>query len=59
MVNDTQIGPIAHFLQHGRVALSEGRAFGDAWAGFARLNLATSRPILAEVIDRMGKALGR
>ena len=55
---DLRPSPSAHFLQHGRVALSEGRAFGEAWAGFARLNLATSRPILAEAIDRMSKALG-
>ena len=56
---DLRPSPAAHFLQHGRVALSNGQAFGKSWEGFARLNLATSRPILAEVIDRMTKSLGR
>jgi cystathionine beta-lyase len=51
--------PAAHFLARGRVALSEGRAFGPGWQDHARLNFATSRPILTEVIDRMAKALGR
>ena len=32
---------------------------GPSWEGFARLNFATSRPILTEVIERMAKALGR
>jgi cysteine-S-conjugate beta-lyase len=62
--------PAAHFLAHGRVALSDGRFFGVAggaagtagradYRQHARLNFATSRPILTEVIDRMAKALGR
>jgi len=49
----------AHFLRNGQVALSEGTLFGPGWEGFVRLNLGTSRPILAEVIDRMAKAVGR
>lgn len=51
--------PAAHFLRDGQVALSEGRLFGPGWDGYVRLNLGTSRPILAEVIDRMAKAVGR
>ena len=51
--------PAAHFLREGRVAISDGRAFGPGWEQFARLNLATSRSILTEVIERMAKALGR
>jgi cystathionine beta-lyase len=51
--------PAAHFLARGRVAVSDGRAFGRGWEQHARLNFATSRPILAEVIDRMAKSLGR
>jgi len=51
--------PAAHFLRHGRVALSDGRIFGRGWEQHCRLNFATSRPILSEVIDRMAKALGR
>ena len=49
----------AHFLRHGQVALSEGTLFGPGWEGFVRLNLGTSRPILAEVVDRMARAVGR
>jgi cystathionine beta-lyase len=51
--------PVAHFLRHGRVALSDGRAFGEGWERYARLNLATSRVILGEAIERMAKAMGR
>jgi cystathionine beta-lyase len=51
--------PAAHFLRHGNVALSGGRRFGAAWENHVRLNFATSRPILTELIDRMAKALGR
>lgn len=51
--------PAAHFLRQGRVALSDGRIFGPGWDGYARLNFATSRPILSEAIDRMAKSVGR
>ncbi len=51
--------PAAHFLRHGRVALSDGRLFGEGWEPYVRLNFATSRPILTDVVDRMAKALGR
>ena len=51
--------PAAHFLQQGRVALSDGRAFGEGWGRYVRLNFGTSRALLGEIIDRMAKALGR
>ena len=51
--------PAARFLRDGQVALSDGRLFGPGWEGFARLNLGTSRALLAEVVARMAKALGR
>jgi cystathionine beta-lyase len=51
--------PVNHFMKHGRVALSAGARFGSGWNEYVRLNFATSRPILTEVIDRMAKALGR
>jgi len=50
--------PAAHFMRHGQVALSDGRIFGEGWEGYVRLNFATSRPILTQVIERMAKALG-
>ena len=51
--------PAAFFLKQAALSLSDGRHFGKQFQGFARLNFATSRPILTEVIDRMAKALGR
>ena len=51
--------PGAHFLQHGRVALSDGRQFGSGYESCARLNFATSRPILQEILERMASALDR
>ena len=45
------------FLKQARVALSDGRAFGEEGAGFVRLNFATSRGILDDVLARMDAAL--
>ena len=42
-----------------RVALSDGRDFGRGGDGFVRLNFATSRAILTEVLERMEAALAR
>jgi len=47
----------AFFLQQARVALSDGRAFGEEGEGFVRLNFATSRGILDAVLGRMDVAL--
>jgi cystathionine beta-lyase len=49
--------PAAHFLQHARVALSDGRLFGSGFEACARLNFATSRPILREILERMARSL--
>ncbi len=40
----------------GRVALSPGLEFGRKGAGYARLNLATSGPLLLEAVSRMRAA---
>lgn len=56
---DIEGSPVGHFMKHGHVALSSGRRFGEAWERHVRLNFATSRPILTELIDRMAKAVGR
>lgn len=45
--------PAAAFLARGKVALSQGPAFGREGAGFARLNIATTRPLLEEAVRRM------
>ena len=50
-------GPAAFFLEHARVALSGGTAFGTGGAGYVRLNFATSDSILREALERMGRSL--
>ncbi|MBA3742321.1 MalY/PatB family protein [Sporichthya sp.] len=49
--------PQSVFLEEGRVAFSDGVAFGDGGAGFVRLNFGTSRAILSELVSRMVAAL--
>jgi cystathionine beta-lyase len=49
--------PARHFLRHGRVALTDGRSFGSGFQDHARINFATSREILGQVLDRMQTAL--
>jgi cystathionine beta-lyase len=51
--------PASWLLQHARVALSDGRLFGSGYDGFARLNFATSRPILEAILERIATALDR
>ena len=50
--------PYEFFLRRAKVALSDGRNFGPPGRGFARINFATSKEILAEALDRMAEALG-
>ncbi len=49
--------PYRFFLERARVALSDGPAFGRQGEGFVRLNFATSRAILTELLERMAAAL--
>ena len=48
--------PAARLLERGRVALVEGTDFGAAGAGFARLNLGTTRAVLEEGARRVRAA---
>ena len=50
--------PAAGFLARGRVALAAGTGFGAQGRGFARLNMGTTEPLLAEAVRRMTAALG-
>lgn len=50
--------PAAFFLEKARVALSAGVPFGEEGVGHARLNFATPAPILTEIVERMGAAVG-
>jgi cystathionine beta-lyase len=46
-----------HFIQHAKVALSEGLDFGEPGRGHVRLNFATSAEILEEILARLRAAL--
>lgn len=50
--------PAAHALAQAKVALSSGPSFGEAGAGFARLNLACSPEVLTEAVTRLAAARG-
>ena len=54
---DLAPSPQKFFLEHARVALSDGAVFGTPGRGFARLNFATSRPLLDEILTRLEKSL--
>lgn len=51
--------PARFFLDHARVGVSDGAAFGAPGAGHVRLNFGTSRAILTEIVERMSAAIGR
>ncbi len=55
----TAIGddPCRFFLDHARVALSDGRNFGPGGDGFVRLNFACNRATLRAALERMAEAL--
>jgi len=52
-------GAAAWFLEHARVLLSSGAAFGSGGSSCARINFATSSSVLSEAVERMGTALSR
>ncbi len=49
--------PADFFLERAGVQVTDGADCGDAGRGFARLNFATPRPVLAEMIRRIGRAV--
>jgi cystathionine beta-lyase len=51
--------PAATFLDHGRVALNAGPAFGEEGKGWARLNFGCHGDVLSEAVRRMAAALSR
>ncbi len=51
------VEPADWFLEHAKVALSAGAPFRAPALRFARLNFATTTPILGESLDRMVRAL--
>ena len=49
--------PHRFFRQQARVVLSPGPEFGEVGEGFVRLNFATSRAILREILERMARVV--
>lgn len=49
--------PYEFFLKRARIAMSEGSLFDPAYDRFARLNFATTRPVLAKALARMVRAV--
>jgi cysteine-S-conjugate beta-lyase len=49
--------PFDFFLEKARVALSNGKVFGEGCENFVRLNFASPRQMLAEALERMLLAL--
>lgn len=49
--------PAAFFLEHARVAVSEGAGFGPPGGGFVRFNFATSAALLERMVRAMAAAV--
>jgi cystathionine beta-lyase len=49
--------PGPFFLEEAGVALTDGLLCGASGRQYVRLNVATPRPVLTEVVERMGAAL--
>lgn len=49
--------PSRFFFKKAKVALTCGHDFGDPGAGFVRLNIATSRSVLEQILERMASSL--
>ena len=49
--------PFDFFMKEAKVALSDGKIFGEDHKGYVRLNFGTSRKILKQGLDRIRKAL--
>lgn len=49
--------PSEALLEHCKVGLNPGPSFGSGGDGFARLNFATSKPILEEALERIASGL--
>lgn len=49
--------PFTFFLENAKVALNNGRDFGEEGEGFVRLNFGTPRAILKSALDKMKHAI--
>ena len=53
---DLPNSPAAHILETQRLALNDGRTFGKDFEQFTRVNFATSKQILTEILKRIERA---
>lgn len=53
-----ETAPFDFFLEKAKVALSNGKLFGDGCENFVRLNFASPREMVAQGLERMKQALG-
>jgi cystathionine beta-lyase len=49
--------PHTFFLTRGKVALGDGKIYGEGFENCARLNFGTARSIVAEALERMSRAI--
>jgi cystathionine beta-lyase len=49
--------PGEFFLDKAWVLVNDGPAFGEAGRGHVRLNFATPRPVLHEIVRQLGRAV--
>ena len=45
--------PFKFFLDNAKVALNDGKTFGEAYGSFVRLNFGTNRARLSQALDKM------
>jgi cysteine-S-conjugate beta-lyase len=50
-------GPYEYFLEHAKVALSDGAPFGEAGNGCVRLNFATPRKLLEQILEQLAESI--
>jgi cystathionine beta-lyase len=50
--------PGEFFLDKAGVLVNDGPAFGEAGAGHVRLNFATPRPVLIQIVSQLARAVG-
>jgi cystathionine beta-lyase len=53
----SDVSPAEFFLAEARVLLTDGAECGDAGQGYVRLNFATPRPVLTEIVRRLADAV--
>jgi cystathionine beta-lyase len=50
-------GPYEYFLEHAKVGLSDGVPFGEGGRDHVRLNIATPRKLLAQILERLATSV--